>query len=194
MNKKVLSAAGLLAAGLVAGSAFSITAAANAADENATTVASTNSVATDTTSPSATDLNGLSFGTEDGDNDGDRPDVMGPNSVKDGESLVTGDALQTLTDAALAKYPGATIIRVEKDSDGATYEVHLKKADGGVVTVEFDANFAVTGTHNGFANGTDGGPSWNHDGKAFGQSHGQDDSDDNDDDQGDDAGTFTLNG
>ena len=182
MNKKVLSAAGLLAAGLVAGSAFSINAAANAADENANTVASTNSVATDPNSPSTTDLNALSFGM--GDDDGDGADIMGSNSVKDDETLVTGDALQTLTDAALAKYPGATVIRVENDSDDATYEVHLKKADGGVVTIKFDANFAVTGEHNGFANGTDGGPSWNREGKVFGQGHGHDS--DNDDDQGED--------
>jgi hypothetical protein len=46
--------------------------------------------------------------------------------------------------AALAKYPGATIQRVETDSDGV-YEAHLGTKDGKRVTVEMDKNFTVTG-------------------------------------------------
>ena len=46
--------------------------------------------------------------------------------------------------AALKAVPGATVIRIETDADGATYEAHLKKADGTLVTVKFDKNMAVT--------------------------------------------------
>ena len=149
MKKQILGTAGVLTAGLLIGSAFSITTAANAADENATSVATTSATtdaATGTTAPTFTP--GAT----------DRPDVFGPNSVKPGESLVTGDSATKLTDAALAKFPGATVIRVENDSDGDKYEVHLKKADGSVVTVTFDENFKVTGDHEGFADPAKGGP------------------------------------
>ena len=140
MNKNILGAAGLLTVGLVAGSAFAITG-ASAADTTATTSSTTS---TSTTAPAADDTN--------------RPDVFSTTSIKPGESLVTGDGLSKLTDAALAKFPGATVIRVENDSDGDAYEVHLKKADGSVVTVTFDENYTVTGDHEGFADPAKGGP------------------------------------
>lgn len=53
-----------------------------------------------------------------------------------------------VTEAALAAYPGATIERVETDSDGV-YEAHPITAEGERLTVELDANFAVTGTDAG---------------------------------------------
>ena len=60
------------------------------------------------------------------------------------EEAVTGTLATTLSDLAKAKVPGATVIRVEKDSDGvATYEVHMDKADGTHVVVNFDANNAI---------------------------------------------------
>ena len=44
------------------------------------------------------------------------------------------------TAAATAAVPGATVIRAETDSSGASpYEVHMKKSDGSYVTVELDA-------------------------------------------------------
>src|SRR5580693_8825389 len=50
----------------------------------------------------------------------------GPN-----ETLLTGTDLQKATAAATAAVPGATVIRAETDSSGASpFEVHLKKADG----------------------------------------------------------------
>jgi hypothetical protein len=45
--------------------------------------------------------------------------------------------------------PGATVIRVETDADGAVYEAHLKKSDGSMVTVKFDKDFNVTATESG---------------------------------------------
>jgi hypothetical protein len=148
MKKQILSAAGILTAGLIAGSAFSVTAAANAADEVGS-VASTNSVAT-------TDI-AAATGTA-APLQGDRPDVFSATSIKPGESLVTGDALDKIVAAAKAEVADATVIRAENDSDGDKYEVHMKKADGSVVTVTFDENFKVTGTHEGFADPAKGGP------------------------------------
>jgi hypothetical protein len=60
------------------------------------------------------------------------------------ETLLTGDTADKVKAAALAKYPGATVLRVETDADGV-YEAHLTKADGTRVTVEVDKSFTVTG-------------------------------------------------
>ena len=167
MNKNILGAAGLLTVGLVAGSAFAISG-ANAAD-----TAATNSTTSSTSTTSTT-------------TDENRPDVFSTTSIKPGESLLTGDALAKATEAALAKYPGATVIRAENDSDGAEYEVHLKLADGSVATVEFDSSFNITGDHEGFADASKGGPQGPH----------GDDADDNDgpdnDGDGPAAGGFTA--
>jgi hypothetical protein len=64
------------------------------------------------------------------------------------EELLTGDTATKVREAALAKYPGATIQRLETDSDGV-YEAHLVTADGQRVTVEVGEDFAVTGTEEG---------------------------------------------
>jgi hypothetical protein len=77
----------------------------------------------------------------------------GPN-----ETLLTGTQLQQATAAATAAVPGATVIRAETDSSGASpYEVHLKKADGTDVTVELNSTFGVVTTVTGFGGGTAGG-------------------------------------
>ena len=65
-------------------------------------------------------------------------------SQRPDEHLLTGTDADKARAAALAKYPGATIQRVETDSDGV-YEAHLTTADGKRVTVEMDKNFVVTG-------------------------------------------------
>jgi hypothetical protein len=61
------------------------------------------------------------------------------------EQLLTGDTATKVTDAALAKYPDATIQRVETDSDGV-YEAHIVTADGQQVIVQVGEDFSVTGT------------------------------------------------
>jgi len=66
-------------------------------------------------------------------------------SQRPDEQLLTGDTATKVREAALAKYPGATIQRVETDSDGV-YEAHLTTADGQRVTVEVGNDFDVTGT------------------------------------------------
>ena len=70
-----------------------------------------------------------------------------------GETLLTGTNASKAEAAALAAVPGGTIIRVETDSGGATYEAHMKKADGSDVTVKMDSNFKVTATQSGFGAG-----------------------------------------
>ena len=42
------------------------------------------------------------------------------------------------------------MIRAETDSQGAAYEVHMKKADGSAVTVKLDSSFKVSATEQGF--------------------------------------------
>ena len=64
------------------------------------------------------------------------------------EELLTGDTADKVRAAALDKYPGATVVRIETDSDGV-YEAHLMKADGTPVTVEVNKSFEVTGEEAG---------------------------------------------
>lgn len=75
-----------------------------------------------------------------------------------GQTLLTGDTAARVTAAAKAAVPGATIVRVETNSRGSTYEAHMQEADGSSVTVELDAAFKVTATDSGFGGGHGGGP------------------------------------
>ena len=55
------------------------------------------------------------------------------------ETLLTGDTAAKVKAIALAKVPGATVVRVETDADGhAAYEAHLTKSDGSLATVYVD--------------------------------------------------------
>jgi len=69
-------------------------------------------------------------------------------SVRPNEHLLTGDTLKKVTAAALAKYPNATILRVESDSDGV-YEAHVVTTDGQRLVVQVGSDFAVTGIQQG---------------------------------------------
>ncbi|HET7902497.1 MAG TPA: PepSY domain-containing protein [Candidatus Nanopelagicales bacterium] len=127
------SAAALLAAGLAGGIVIAGTVSANAA--------------TSSPSPSASS----------GSTSGSAPTGSGQGQ-KPAETALTGDTAAKVRAAALAKYPGATVDRVETDSDGV-YEAHLTTTDGTHVTVEVDASFTVTGTEQGHGGrGGDGGP------------------------------------
>ena len=64
-------------------------------------------------------------------------------SQRPDEELLGGDTASKVQAAALARYPGATVLRVETDSDGV-YEAHLETTDGQRVTVEVDKAFKVT--------------------------------------------------
>lgn len=69
-------------------------------------------------------------------------------SVRPDEHLLTGATASKVRAAALAKYPGATIQRVETDSDGV-YEAHIVTKAGQPVIVQVGKNFTVTGTDTG---------------------------------------------
>jgi hypothetical protein len=62
------------------------------------------------------------------------------------EELLTGTTADRVRDAAIAANPGATVLRVETDAEGAVYEAHITKADGTSATVKLDDTFTVTAT------------------------------------------------
>ncbi len=64
------------------------------------------------------------------------------------EQPLTGETAEQVRAVALDEYPGATIRRLETDSDGV-YEAHLVTSDGQRVTVEVNAQYEVTGTERG---------------------------------------------
>jgi hypothetical protein len=118
-GKAALVAGGLLAGGVLAGTltAGAATTTTNAADPYAATA------------PGAAPRGGA---------------VDGSKSQRPDEHLLTGDTATKVRAAALAKYPGATVLRVETDSDGV-YEAHLTTTSGQRVTVEVGKDFKVTG-------------------------------------------------
>ena len=120
------AAAGLVAGGLLAGSLT-----ASAADSNSTT-----------TTP------GYSSGSQPGTPSNGTGNTDPSQPQRSDETLLTGTTADKVEKAALAKYPGATVVRIETDSDGV-YEAHLTKADGTPVTVEVDKSFTVTGIEQG---------------------------------------------
>ena len=65
------------------------------------------------------------------------------------ETVLTGDTATKVSAAAQAAVPDGTIQRVENDAEGATYEAHMVKADGGRVTVKVNAEFSVAGIEDG---------------------------------------------
>jgi hypothetical protein len=81
---------------------------------------------------------------------GQAPDAMrhGP-----GETLLTDGTADEVKQAALDKVPGATVIRVETDSEGSPYEAHLRKSDGSEVTVKMNKQFEATAVDSGFGAG-----------------------------------------
>jgi hypothetical protein len=62
------------------------------------------------------------------------------------ETLVTDDAAERVREAALARIPNGTIVRVETDSDGhVAYEAHMLEEDGAPVTVYVNRQFEAVG-------------------------------------------------
>ena len=119
--------AALVAAGIAGGVILAGTVSANAA--------------TSTPSPStSTGTNGGTAQTAPQHPSGDQS-----KSQRSDETLLTGDTATKVTAAALAKYPNATIQRVETDSDGV-YEAHIVTTAGDWVIVQVGKDFTVTGT------------------------------------------------
>ena len=70
---------------------------------------------------------------------------------------LTGATADSVKAAVLAKYPGATVDSMEKETHGTSiYEAHITKADGTKAHVLVDAAFVVTGEHAAPAKGTQG--------------------------------------
>jgi len=127
----------LLASAVAGGIGFASLHTANAASSSAVAaVAATD----DSSTPSTTTANGIT------------------------ETVLAGDEATSVQAAVAAAYPDATIVRMETDADGDTYEAHVTMADGSQATVKLDASFTVTGTetggpgHGGGRGGGGGGP------------------------------------
>lgn len=69
-------------------------------------------------------------------------------SIRPDEHLLSGTTADKVRAAALAKYPKATIQRVETDSEGV-YEAHIVTSDGQQLIVQVGKDFTVTGTDSG---------------------------------------------
>ena len=63
--------------------------------------------------------------------------------MRSDEQLLTGDVAAKVTAAAKAKEPGATIERVETDSEGV-YEAHMVRSDGTHIIVQVGKDVTVT--------------------------------------------------
>jgi hypothetical protein len=131
--------AALVAAGIAGGIILASTVSANAA--------------TATPSPSAS--NGTTGGTAQ--TAPQHPQGDQSKSQRSDEKLLTGDTADKVKAAALAKYPNATIQRVETDSDGV-YEAHIVTSAGDWVIVQVGADFKVTGTQQHGQGGPGNGP------------------------------------
>ncbi len=141
-RRRMLYAGGLLAAGTLAGGILAGTMSASAADNSSSARASA--------APSAPSQAGSG-----GPGSGQSPPAGGGGSTpvrSDEKSLSAADAA-TVEAAALKAVPGGTVYRVETDAGDAAYEAHMKKADGTLVTVKLDADFAVTKVESGMGAG-----------------------------------------
>ena len=119
--------AALVAAGLAGGVILAGTVSANAA----------------TSTPSPSTSTGTSGGTAQ--TAPQHPTGDQSKAQRSDETLLTGDTAAKVKAAALATYPGATVQRVETDSDGV-YEAHIVTAAGDWVIVQVGKDFTVTGT------------------------------------------------
>ena len=122
-TRTIASAVAVGAAGVVAGGVLAGTLSANAADDSSGT---------------ATYGDRSQFGN--GNTDPSKP-------MRSDEKLLTGTTKAKVLAAVKAKYPDATIQRVETDSDGV-YEAHI--VNGGTPTiVQVGKDFTITGTQTG---------------------------------------------
>jgi hypothetical protein len=71
--------------------------------------------------------------------------AMAGGGGKDKDAQLTGSDLERATKVALQHTGGGSVIDSEIGDGGAAYSVEIKLADGSVVEVQLDSNFAVTG-------------------------------------------------
>ena len=123
--------AAMIGGGLVAGGILAGTLSANAATGDTAATSSYSQAAGGATE-------GPAGGAPTGNGDPSQPQ-------RSDEQLLTGDTATKVTDVVEAKYPDATIQRVETDSDGV-YEAHIVTADGQQLIVQVGEDFSITGT------------------------------------------------
>jgi len=131
-KKKWMGAVGLLAAGAISGGVLVTALSASASDNSSASSASTVS------SPSG---------------NARMPGPGGAQPVRSDEKSVSSATAATLRAAALKAVPGGTVYRIETDAGDGVYEVHMKKADGSLVTVKFNKNLKVTKVESGMGAG-----------------------------------------
>ena len=131
-GRRWAGAAVLLAAGAISGGILATALSASASGSASATAASTVS------SPSGGAMT---------------PGPGGAQPVRSDEKIVTGATAATLRAAALKAVPGASVYRIETDAGDGAYEVHMKEADGSLVTVKFDKNLKVTKVESGMGAG-----------------------------------------
>ena len=134
-KKRWAGAVGLLAAGVISGGVLASALSASAS--------STSAAGGSTASP-------VSSG------DARTPGPGGAQPVRPDEKSVSSATAATLRAAALKAVPGGTVYRIETDAGDGAYEVHMKKADGSLVTVKFDKNLKVTKVESGMGAGDPG--------------------------------------
>ena len=146
-SRKICVAVAIGAAGVVAGGVLAATLSASAESTG------TESTGTGSAAAGTYGAPGGPGGVRGGGGDPSQPQ-------RSDEKLLTGTTKTKVTDAVKAKYPSATIQRVETDSDGV-YEAHVL-LDGTPTIVQVGGDFTVTGTQTGPAGpggpGGHGGP------------------------------------
>lgn len=152
-RRGLLVGGGLLAAGVAAGAIVGGTVLSGAATSSPTAPSSSSTAAP-------------------GANGAPAPNRQ-PTPVRGDEKAVSADVAAKLKAAALKAVPGGTVYRIETDGDGDAYEAHMTEADGSLVTVKFDADFAVTEVEEGMGPGGHGGRG--HGGPGSGDSNGDSD-------------------
>ena len=132
-KRRWVGAVGLLAAGMIGGGVLASALSASASPSTSTASAST-------VSSSST-------------GDSRMPGPGGAQPVRPDEKSASSATAATLRAAALKAVPGGTVYRIETDAGDGAYEVHMKKADGSLVTVKFDKNLKVTKVESGMGKG-----------------------------------------
>lgn len=73
-----------------------------------------------------------------------------PARQRGNEQALGGDTAGRVRQAALERFPGGTIDRLETDADGhAQYEAHMRDASGNRVTVYVNGDFEVVEVESG---------------------------------------------
>ena len=131
-KKRWAGAVGLLAAGAIGGGVLASTLTASASSDTSAATAGAVSSPSSHARP---------------------PGPGGAQPVRPDENSVPSATAATLRAAALKAVPGGTVYRIETDAGDGAYEVHMKKADGSLVTVKFDKNLTVTKVESGMGAG-----------------------------------------